>query len=71
MVSSYYTIRLELGIPYSSKLKSLVDLQEKCCKMLEVWLETDTLASWKKLCDALEENEVGLCALAERIKQPT
>ena len=73
MAPSYYAIGLELDIP-NSKLKviksdpSLADLQEKCRKMLEVWLETDTSATWRKLCDALEEHEVGLCAVAERIK---
>ena len=74
MAPSYYTIGLELGIPYS-ELKviksdpSLVDLKEKCLKMLEVWLARDTSATWKKLCDALEDPEVSMCALAERIKK--
>ena len=73
MAPSYYPIGLELGIP-NVKLKSikhdpgLPDLQEKCRKMLEVWLETDTSASWKKMCDALEEDEVSLHALAKKIK---
>ena len=73
MAPSYYSIGLGLDIP-NNKLKliksdpSLADIQEKCHKMLEVWLETDTSASWKKLCDALEDPEVGLCALAEQIK---
>ena len=74
MAPSYYTIGLELGIPYN-KLKviksdpSLVDLQEKCRKMLEVWLEIDTSASWRRLCDAIEDDEVGLRALAQRMKE--
>ena len=34
--------------------------------MLEVWLENDTSATWKKLCDALEEEEMSF--LAEQIK---
>jgi len=74
MAPSYYTIGLELDIT-NSKLKlikddpSLADLKEKCRKMLEVWLETDTSASWKKLCNALEEPEVSLCALVENIKK--
>ena len=74
MAPCYYTIGLELGIPYS-KLKvitsdpSLVDLKKKCLKMLELWLESDTSATWKKLCDAFEDPEVSMCALAERIKK--
>ena len=71
MAPSYYNIGLELDI-VNSKLKviqsdpSLPDLEEKCCKMLEVWLENDTSATWKKLCNALQE--VGMSVLAERIK---
>ena len=71
MAPSYYNIGLELDI-VNSKLKviksdpSLPDLEEKCRKMLEVWLENDTSATWKKLCDALQE--VGMSVLAERIK---
>ena len=74
MAPSYNTIGLELDVP-NNKLKvikndpSLADLQEKCCRMLEVWLETDTSASWKKLCDALEEPGVGLSVLAGQIKK--
>ena len=74
MAPSYYAIGLELDVS-NSKLKvirsdpSLVNLQQKCHKMLEVWLETDTSASWKKLCDALQDPEVGLCALAGQIKK--
>ena len=44
---------------------SLPDLKEKCRKMLEVWLENDTTATWKKLCDALRET--GKSVLAEKI----
>ena len=71
MAPSYYNIGLELDI-VNSKLKviqsdpSLPDLEEKCRKMLEVWLENDTSATWKKLCNALQE--VGLSVLAEQIK---
>ena len=67
MAPSYYTIGLELGIPYS-ELKviksdpSLVDLKEKCLKMLEVWLARDTSAPWTKLCDTLEDPEVSMCS---------
>ena len=71
MAPSYYDIGLQLDI-VNSQLKlikndpSLPDLREKCRKMLEVWLENDTSATWKKLCDALQEIE--LCVLAEQIK---
>ena len=71
MAPSYYDIGLQLDI-VNSQLKlikndpSLSDLKEKCRKMLEVWLENDTSATWKKLCDALEEE--GLSVLAEQIK---
>ena len=71
MAPSYYNIGLELDI-VNSKLKviksdpSLPDLEEKCRKMLEVWLQTDTSATWKKLCDALQA--VNMNVLAERIK---
>ena len=64
--------RLELDIVNNSQLKvikkdpSLPDLKEKCRKMLEFWLENDTSATWKKLCDALQEAELNV--LAERIK---
>ena len=68
---SYYDIGLQLDI-VNSQLKliknnpSLSDLKEKCRKMLEVWLENDTSATWKKLCDALEEVEQSI--IAEEIK---
>ena len=71
MAPSYYDIGLQLDI-VNSQLKlikndpSLSDLKEKCRKMLEVWLENDTSATWKKLCDALEEEEMSF--LAEQIK---
>ena len=60
MAPSYYNIGLELDIVYS-KLKviqsdpGLPDLERKCRKMLEMWLENDTSATRKKLCDALQE----------------
>ena len=72
MAPSYHNIGLELDV-VNSKLKviqsdpSLPDLEMKCRKMLEVWLENDTSATWKKLCDALQE--VGMNVLAERIKK--
>ena len=67
MAPSYHDIGLELDIPYATlKLirndPNLSDLKEKCRKMLEVWLEDDTSATWKKLCDALQE--VGMSVLA-------
>ena len=57
----YYDIGLELDIRNSQVIKSdssLPNLTDKCQKMFEVWLETDTCATWKKLCDALEENNI-------------
>ena len=71
MAPSYYDIGLQLDI-VNSQLKlikndpSLSDLKEKCRKMLEVWLENDTSATWKKLCNALKEEEMSF--LAEQIK---
>jgi len=58
MAPSYDRIGLELDI-VNSQIKlirndpSLPGLEEKCLKMLEVWLENDISATWKKLCDAL------------------
>ena len=71
MAPSYQDIGLELDIPYATlklirKDPILSDLKEKCRKMLEVWLENDTSATWKKLCDALQE--VRMSVLAEQIK---
>ena len=71
MAPSHHDIGLELDIPYATlKLirndPNLSDLKEKCCKMLEGWLEDDNSATWKKLCDALQE--VGMSVLAEQIK---
>ena len=69
---SYYDIGLGLDI-VNSRLKliksdpSLYDLTEKCRRMLEVWLENDTSASWKKFCNVLEENEQSV--LVEKIKK--
>ena len=71
MAPSYYEIGLQLDI-VNSQLKLIkfdpfsFDLKEKCRKMLEVWLEKDTSATWKKLCDALKEVELNV--LAEQIK---
>ena len=71
MAPSYYDVGLQLDI-VNSQLKlirndpSLSDLREKCRKTLEVWLENDNSATWKKLCDALQEVE--LTVLAEQIK---
>ena len=71
MAPSYYKIGLQLDI-VNRRLKlikndiSLSDLEERCRKMLEVWLENDTSATWKKLRDALQEVELN--NLAEQIK---
>ena len=70
MAPFYYDIGLELDI-VNSKLKiikndpSLSNHKEKCLKMLQVWLEADTTATWKKLCDALQETR--LSVLAEQV----
>ena len=67
MAPSYYNIGLELDV-VNSKLKviqrdpSLPDLEQKCRKMLEVWLESDTSATWKKLCNALQKVELNVLA---------
>ena len=59
IASFYYELGLELDI-INSQLKlirddpNLTDLTKKCQKMLEVWLENDDSATWKKLCDALK-----------------
>ena len=72
MASSYYDIGLELDIA-SSELKvikndtSLRNDKEKCREMLEVWLKSDSSATWKKLCKALQEEHIGLNVLAEKI----
>ena len=73
MAPSYYHIGLELGIDNSqlNLIKedhiSFPGLEEKCRRMLEVWLnKNDTSTTWKKLCDTLEE--LGLNFLAGRIK---
>ena len=73
MALSYYDIGLELGI-VNSKLRLIDDNhinypgpEKKCLRMLEVWREFDTSASWKKLCDALEKR--GQNNLAGTIKK--
>ena len=71
MALFYFDIGLQLDV-LNSQLKlikndpGLPDLKEKCRKMLEVWLENDTSATWMKLCDAL--CEIGQNVLAEQIK---
>ena len=68
----YHDIGLILDIRYS-QLKiiktdtNLPSLKDKCQKMMEVWLDTDTHATWKKLCDALDEKEYH--TLAESIRK--
>ena len=67
MAPFYYDIGLELDI-VNSKLKiiksdpSFPDLNEKCLKMLELWLEVDPSATWKKLYDALQETKLSVVA---------
>ena len=66
----YYEVGLELDI-VNSKLKVIKanpsDIQEKCRNMLDVWLTGDTSATWRKLCDALEERDQ--CVLAKNIRE--
>ena len=68
----YHDIGLVLDIRYS-QLKviktdtSFPSLTDKCKKMMEVWLATDIHATWKKLCNALDEIEHQ--ALAENIRK--
>ena len=68
----YYELGIELDIR-NSRLKgikcdsSLLNLTDKCQKMFEVWLESDICATWKKLCDALEEKQHQV--LAEKIRK--
>jgi len=74
MAPAYYSIGLELEI-HNKQLKvikndpSLFSIKHKCHAMLEIWLDTDTSASWRKLCEALQEPEVGLFTVAEQIKK--
>ena len=74
MAPVYYSIGLELGI-HNKQLKvikndpSLSNIKHKCRTMLEMWLDTDTSANWRKLCEALQEPEVGLFNIAEQMKK--
>ena len=74
MAPVYYSIGLELDVR-NSQLKvierdpSLASIKQKCRVMLELWLENDTSATWKKLCAALQEPTIGLCNVAEQIKK--
>ena len=74
MALSYYDIGLALDIPNSELSiiqgdSNLADIRVKCRKMLDVWLKTDSSASWRKLCNALEHPSVTLCPIAEKIKK--
>ena len=60
IASFYLDLGLQLNIPNENlqlidKEHSLPSLREKCQKMLEEWLERDTTATWKKLCQALQQ----------------
>ena len=70
MAPSYYDIGLELDV-VDSKLRviesdRLLNPEEKCRNMLRAWLDNDTSATWKKLCNALQK--IRMNVLAERIK---
>lgn len=60
MAPEYYDIGLELGVEYEQleiirSDPNLCNPQDKCRKMLDLWLKNDTSATWSKLCNALEE----------------
>ena len=63
MAPSYHEIGLALDIVYSDlktikRDSKLPDPTQKCYRMLEVWLKKKgTSATWKRLCDALDEND--------------
>ena len=66
----YYEVGLELGI-VDGELEVIKanssEIQEKCRKMLGVWLARDTFATWRKLCDTLEKRNQ--CVLAKNIRE--
>ena len=73
MAPNYFGIGSELDIK-TSKLKSikkdpnLKGDTQKCYEMLATWLDNDgTSATWRKLCDAL--NEMSESELAEKIRK--
>lgn len=70
MAPHYYDIGLELDM-LNSTLKDIknnsTDNREKCREMLQKWLDNDTHATWKKLCDALKEANQSV--LAKKIKE--
>ena len=72
MAPHYYDIGLELEITNSAlnaiKSNSTVsDIKEKCREMLQIWLDSDTHATWRKLCDALKKANQSV--LAEKIRE--
>ena len=72
MATKYYDIGLELEIP-DSQLRIIKNDnnfhndQEKCREMLTMWLANDKSATWKKLCDTLQKEHIGLKVHAEKI----
>ena len=71
MTPSYYDIGLQLGVARSTlnviHSDTYLHNKQKCREMLQAWLQKDTSATWRKLCDALQEIELN--ALAEQIKK--
>ena len=75
MAPYYYEIGLELDI-INSQLRIIQEdsrfpgPEEKCRKMLNVWLEGDTSATWEKLCKALERKNQNVLAgdIREKIR---
>ena len=68
----YFGIGLELDIVNSTlriiqQDSKFSGLEEKCREMLNAWLQTDTCATWEKLCIALERREQQV--LAKEIRE--
>lgn len=67
MSQDYIYIGLELGIVYD-KLRNIQDdlrfpgPQDKCREMLNLWLKSDTSATWEKLCKVLESRDLNVLA---------
>ena len=62
IASFYIELGLKLNVPNENLLvikkdSFLPSLTDKCKRMLELWLEMDTTATWNKLCEALKQLE--------------
>lgn len=60
-----------LDSKYADHLKTIEanhhDVQTRCLKMFDKWLNTDTMASWDKMIEALEKIQMNIAA--RRIRQ--